>query len=398
VVWVFVAVCISLPIFLFSNFDKLVEGKTFPKWLAENGWWSVAGLEFVGLWLLGSVALSLLSYGAFSGIALLIERGKSSTLKLEVTYEDEPPYTEDSGPSGLGYYYRNRLIGITSPVDGVVTVKVRMVRLENGQIRSNVFLIPASQQPEHLDAADPGYWRVVQWNTSETSIKLVHKGKESYYLGPESRFEIVVKCAGSSKRIWAMTKIEGRELLFRLSENDNETWPIRLGLKGNIICLDVAPVLNLKNDRYYDCFLILCVKVTNDAAPTMVSRWQLDLLWQDVEYPSVRQSVEDYYANYPSSHADDLQMKFERRPLYEFRKDEEITNANYKNGWLRFKVGTFPIEAIGEFQRLRKEVMLRLEAFDSKDNPHLIYEGSSYGLSGCGQIERSKKGDFVYSK
>jgi hypothetical protein len=162
--------------------------------------------------------------------------------------------------------------------------------------------------------------------------------------------------------------------------------PADAGLYGKIICREIALVLNAK-DQIYDCFLILSVKVTNDGVATMVSRWQLDLFWEGVEYPSVRHSVEGYYVKYPSSHANDPEMKVERRPLTEFPNNEEITNANYKTGWLRFKVGTFPIEAVDR-QRLRREVILKLQAFDSKDNPRLIYEGTTDGLSGCGSIER----------
>lgn len=71
-------VCFSLPIFLFSNFDKLVEGKTFPDWVAENGWWSMTGLKFVALWLLGSTVLSLSTHAAFTAIAGLVERRKDA--------------------------------------------------------------------------------------------------------------------------------------------------------------------------------------------------------------------------------------------------------------------------------------------------------------------------------
>jgi site-specific recombinase XerD len=45
-------------------------------------------------------------------------------------------------------------------------------------------------------------------------------------------------------------------------------------------------------------------------------------------------------------------------------RDEEITNANFKTGWVRYKVGTLALDAIGDFQRLRKEVIVRLLAFE----------------------------------
>jgi|GEM_PF-6547007 len=161
-------------------------------------------------------------------------------------------------------------------------------------------------------------------------------------------------------------------------------------LHGEIICQEITSVLNAK-DKYYDCFLILQVRLKNDGAPTMTSRWQLDMYWQGVEYPSVRQPVSGYYVKRPTKHADEPQMLFESRPLTEFPNNEEITNANYKIGWLHFSVGTLPLSAIGDFQHLHKDVILKLQAFDSKDRAHLIYEDSSEGLSGCGRIERPKR-------
>lgn len=161
----------------------------------------------------------------------------------------------------------------------------------------------------------------------------------------------------------------------------------RVRLSGRIICREAALVLNAK-EKFYDCFFVMQLKVTNDGLPTMVSRWQLDLYWEGVEYPSVRQSIAGYHVKVPSSHANGSEINFEMRPLTEFPNNEEITTANYKIGWVRCKVGALPANAVGNFQRLRREVVLKLQAFDSKDRPHLIYEGSIEDLSGCGTIER----------
>jgi len=238
-------------------------------------------------------------------------------------------------------------------------------------------------------------------NSQDNSIKLVHIGNSEYKLGTQAQFEIVARCAGAIARKIVTTRIDEKKIFTFVSttsvkpphspipqkttdllqpENAAEE---SKGLSGRIICRDVALVLKA-DDHIYDCFLILLVKVTNDGSPTMASRWQLDLFWDGAEYPSVRHSVDGYFVKYPSSHADDPEIRLQPRPLTEFPNDQDITTANYKTGWLRFKVGAFPVEAIDpQWQRLRKEVDLKLQAFDSKDNSHLIYEGSTEELSGC---------------
>jgi len=161
-------------------------------------------------------------------------------------------------------------------------------------------------------------------------------------------------------------------------------------LEGKIICLEISSTVILKfTEEKNDCFLTFFVKATNATVPTMVSRWQLDLLWEGIEYPSVRGSVKGYYVNRYYAHARDSETKYETltEALTEFPNDEEITNTNYKAGWLRFCVGSLPSEALAGDCHLRQEATLRLIAFDSKDDPHLIYEGTTKGLAGCGKIE-----------
>jgi hypothetical protein len=165
--------------------------------------------------------------------------------------------------------------------------------------------------------------------------------------------------------------------------------PADAGLYGKIVCREISLV---PQDQFYTCFLILSVKLMTDGGPTKAGRWQLDLFWEGADYPSVRQSVDGYYVSYPSSHADDPTIRLEPKSLIDFSSDEEITNISPRTGWLRFKVGAFPPEAVDkQWQHLRKEVILKLQAFDSRDQPHVIYEGSADALSGCGKIERLTK-------
>lgn len=73
-------------------------------------------------------------------------------------------------------------------------------------------------------------------------------------------------------------------------------------------------------------------------------------------------------------------------PLFAFPCDQEITNSNYARGWLRFSVGSMPSATVKD-DHLHQEVLMRLIAFDSRGDPHLIYEGSTQ-LAGCGRISK----------
>lgn len=165
--------------------------------------------------------------------------------------------------------------------------------------------------------------------------------------------------------------------------------PLDAGLYGKIICREIKLVLNTK-DKYYDCFFITQVRLTTDGPPTMVSHWQLDLYWQGVEYPSVRQPVADYYVKRPIQHAENPSINFQKQPLIEFPANEEITSANQKLGWLHFSIWVLPIDAVGDFGHLHKDFTLKLQVFDNRETSYVIYEGLNEGLSGCGTIERPK--------
>jgi hypothetical protein len=217
--------CFTIPLLVFDRSEKFIGDKKPVDWLVERGWWGMTGVKLFIYLVVFSLAAAALTYGVLTLIERLIVWWKKRPM-LEVTFKDEPPYTEHSGPSGNGFYYYNCRIGVKSSVAGKATVKVPTVKLENDQVRSNVALMPADNQLEELDAGDPGYWRAVQWNTSEGSIKLVHKGKDSYYLGPCSQFEILVKCGELAKRQWVTTRVRDEKLLFDLSD---EADPSKLG-------------------------------------------------------------------------------------------------------------------------------------------------------------------------
>jgi hypothetical protein len=171
-------------------------------------------------------------------------------------------------------------------------------------------------------------------------------------------------------------------------------------LTGKIICLDVTPQLNTKSESAYDVFLIALLRVVNESpTPTMISRWQLDLIWKGVEHPSVRGRLDGYRRKrdfkHPKPGAWETEVETQWLPLDGFPDNEEINNTNYKAGTVRFSVGSFPIDAI-KSERLDQDVVLRIQVIDSKDNPHLIYEGTTWGLSSCGTIRRAKQsGQFT---
>jgi len=118
---VFVGLVISLPAFLLSNFDKLVEGKTLPQWVAENGWWSRAGIKFVVIWLLASAALAMMAYLSFAVVSMVIDRKKKST--LEISFHDRSPFVSD-GKGNSGILYKQRRVSVTTLVQSKVSLKV----------------------------------------------------------------------------------------------------------------------------------------------------------------------------------------------------------------------------------------------------------------------------------
>jgi hypothetical protein len=176
--------------------------------------------------------------------------------------------------------------------------------------------------------------------------------------------------------------------------------PTKPKLKGEIICADINPNLTAKfSDTVYDCFLIVTLKVHGEnAVPTMVSRWELDLLWEGIEHPGTRENLEGYCYKRDYAHPAEGKTNFETQwiPLKEFPNDEEITNTNYKVGSVRFSVRSFPLSGV-ENGRLRKSVTLRLQALDNTGYPHLIYEDTTWGLSGCGEIEKDPDNKFLFA-
>jgi hypothetical protein len=123
-------------------------------------------------------------------------------------------------------------------------------------------------------------------------------------------------------------------------------------LVGDIICLEVDANLDQK-DGEYDCFLTLSLLMRNNSVtPTMVSGFSLELIWKDQDYPAVKQSL-DFYA--VQRHSRELEGFTTRTDsLTDFPYGEEITNTNYKIGWLRFSVGAVPLDAV-KGERLREE-------------------------------------------
>lgn len=59
---VFLFLFATIPVFVFTNFDKFVKDKMPREWLAEKGWWSMAGVKLALFWLLTSTIAALLAY------------------------------------------------------------------------------------------------------------------------------------------------------------------------------------------------------------------------------------------------------------------------------------------------------------------------------------------------
>jgi TM2 domain-containing membrane protein YozV len=157
-------------------------------------------------------------------------------------------------------------------------------------------------------------------------------------------------------------------------------------LIGVIECLEVDLHPNVR-DEDYDCFLTFSLTMRNNsAAATMVSRFDLELLWGDESYVSIDEPLDGLNVETRSRQRDELGTVFEPRlvPLTAFPYDKEITNSNYVRGWLRFSVGSMPPATV-KSNSLLEEIKLKLVAFDSRREPHLIYEGTTR-MAGCGKI------------
>jgi hypothetical protein len=135
----------------------------------------------------------------------------------------------------------------------------------------------------------------------------------------------------------------------------------------------------------------------NSAAATMVSGFSLELIWKDETYISIDEPVVGYYVENRSRQPGKSGTTFEAYPvpLTAFPCDREITNTSYLRGWLRFSVGSMPPDTV-ERGHLLDEVILKLTAFDSRRDPHLIYEGST-DMAGCGKIKKNED-DYLFFK
>lgn len=164
-------------------------------------------------------------------------------------------------------------------------------------------------------------------------------------------------------------------------------------LAGEIICFDEETAIETgDNDVSQNCFLTINLSLWNESdAATMVSGLTCELLWKETAYPAFRIPITGYYVQRTMPVPAPWEKKYEVTwvPLTEFPVDEEITNTNYKNGWLRFFVGRLPLET-GKGGVLDKALILRLGVLDRTRKPHMIYEGS-VDLPGCGDIQRSKQ-------
>ena len=328
--------CFTIPIVVFDRSEKFIGDKKPVDWLVERGWWSMTGVQLLICLVVFSFAAAALTYGALTLIERLILRLRKPPV-LEVTFKDEPPYTEHSGPSGNGFYYYNCRIGVKSSVAGKATVRAPTVRLENGQTRSNVFLQAAANEPEELDAGDSGYWRVAQWNTSEASIKLVHKGKESYYLGPCSQFEILVRCGDLTKRQWVTTRIRDEKLWFDVSDVAD---PSKLGADVRLEFQAIYEDWNMpveKGATSFDHLFFIRVRMVSKLAETNVDSVLAVLTVDGTDYAGEEISVDDYYLETQQRNV--IGIEVITRPVKtDLREIERYLRPGVINdGWIGFR-------------------------------------------------------------
>jgi hypothetical protein len=165
--------------------------------------------------------------------------------------------------------------------------------------------------------------------------------------------------------------------------------PDRPKLTGKIICLDADCRFDMR-DNDYDCFLTLWVELVNGATTTAVSTFSLEMGWENERHPGTSEPLHGYYVQTLGRDPGDEQSKHAIRTeaLIEFPYGEEITSTNYKRGWARFSFGSLPTSMVNNGGHLVKEVDIKLTALDSKRDPHLIYEGTTTDLGGCGKIQR----------
>lgn len=164
-------------------------------------------------------------------------------------------------------------------------------------------------------------------------------------------------------------------------------------LYGEIICIEDDVRLD-QIDNDHDCFITLCVEVRNSATPTSITTFSLDLWLGEQDHPGTHEPVDGYYVQTYGREPGEERSKHAVRmdPLKAFPCGEEITNTNYKNGWLRFSFGSLPLEMV-RGDHLAKEVLIHLVALDNQRKPHTIYKGTLFKgpterMAGCGKIAR----------
>lgn len=165
----------------------------------------------------------------------------------------------------------------------------------------------------------------------------------------------------------------------------------RPNLTGEIICLEMDPRLDTK-DNDYDCFITLCVKVRNKGTPTAVDTFSLNLWWQGVDHQGLDEPLDGYVVETVGREPGDWgepRRKTRTTPLYGFPMSQEITTTS-ETGWLRFSFGALPPEMIDR-GHLARAVIIELTIKDSQETSHTIYKGTLYDgvvsrLAGCGKI------------
>jgi hypothetical protein len=159
-------------------------------------------------------------------------------------------------------------------------------------------------------------------------------------------------------------------------------------LAGKIICLNTDITINQEGSRDgVDCFFTMLANIWNDGATTTVTGFKFEVLWNGMDYPSVRKrGLEKFRVKYTLPHDRPWERKYdtEYETLQDFPVDTEISNKNNGRGWLRFFIRGLPLE-VGT-RDLDDALVMKLSALDRKGEPHLIYEGPPIPAM-CGPIE-----------
>jgi phosphoribosylcarboxyaminoimidazole (NCAIR) mutase len=134
-------------------------------------------------------------------------------------------------------------------------------------------------------------------------------------------------------------------------------------------------------DHAYDCFITLHLSITNNSVQAgPVSGFELQASFKGEQYTGTETSVEGYFVRRrtvrPAWGGDPInKYRYKWKPLEPFPLNEEITNTNYKAGWIRFYLGTFAPENKALAGDPRNLLELRLTALDHRREPHTVLEG-----------------------